>query len=223
MHAHERREQIVAVARRHFAEHGFEGTRLEDVAASAGVTKPIIYRHFEGKRDLYLAVLDEHLTDLIHRLWVALSSSPDPRERLRAGLAAYFAFVEERPEGFRMLVDAASRTDSDARERLARGWETLAEGVARTVGDLLRAADLDPAGAPIYARAMIGMAQSVAEWWIRTRRVKREELVDHLLALSLNAEYMSLKPWTPAAETVRTGPALSALTRIPSGPISHAR
>jgi AcrR family transcriptional regulator len=180
----ERREQILATARRMFAERGYEDFNVDDVAELVGVSKPVVYRHFTGKRDLYHAVLEEHLAELIRRLWVALSSSPDPRARLRAGLKAYFLFADEREDGFRMLVEASARNDAEMQAKLGGMWDALAEGVARTVGDLLRAAGLDPAGAPVYARAMIGMAQSVAEWWLRTRRVSRDEATDYLLALT---------------------------------------
>lgn len=184
MRAPQRREQILASARRVFAEFGYEDASLDAVASRSGVTKPVVYRHFASKRDLYLAVLEEHLSDLIHRLWVALSQSPDPRERLRAGLEAYFAFAEEREDGFRMLVEAGVRNDPHTQAKLGSAWDTLADGVARTAGDLLRAAGLDPAGAPVYARALIGMTQAVADWWVRTRRVPRSDAVDYLLALT---------------------------------------
>lgn len=183
MPATDRREQILATARRVFAERGYEQTGVDSIADAIRITKPVIYRHFTSKQDLYLAVLEEHLSDLIRRLWVALSAAPDPRERLRAGLEAYFEFVEQRADGFRMIVEAGARNDPTTQAKLGTAWDTLADGIARTVGDLLRAAGLDPAGAPIYARAMIGMAQSVADWWLRTRRLPREDLVDYLLAL----------------------------------------
>jgi AcrR family transcriptional regulator len=184
MRAVERREQLLATARRLFAQSGYEATTIERIAARAGVTKPIVYQHFAGKRELYLAVLEEHLADLIRRLWVAFSTSLDPRDRLRRGLQAYFAFADEREDGFRMISDARARMEPDTLARFGSAWDTLADGVARTVGDLLRAAGLDPAGAPIYARALLGMAQSVAEWWLRSRRVRRDSLVDYLLALT---------------------------------------
>lgn len=182
--AGERREQILGVARRLLAERGYDELSMDDVATAIGVTKPVLYRHFDGKRALYDAVLDEHLADLIRRLWVALSSSPDPRARLRSGIEAYIRYADEREDGFRTLVEAGARNERALQKKLGDAWDTLADGIARTVGDLLRAADLDPAGAPIYARALIGMAQSVAEWWIRTRRMPREDLVDYLLALT---------------------------------------
>jgi len=183
MRAPDRKEQILVSARRLFATSGFDDATVDDISAAAGITKPIIYRHFGSKRELHLAVLEEHLADLIKRLWVALSSAQDPRNRLRNGLVAYFAFVEERPDGFRMLLEAGTAKDPKTQAKLGSAWETLAEGVARTVGDLLRGAGLDPAGAPIYARALIGMAQSVADWWLQTQRVPPESLVDYLLAL----------------------------------------
>lgn len=184
MRGPERRDQILSVARRVFAEVGYEDASIDDVAAAAGVTKPVVYRHFTGKRDLYLAVLEVHLSELISRLWVALSSSPDPRERLRAGLQAYFEFAQKNEEGFRMLFDASTRNDPETSARIGSAWDPLTDGVARTVGDLLRAAGLDPAGAPIYARALMGMAAAVADWWLRSRRFPREDLIDYLLALT---------------------------------------
>src|ERR687885_9750 len=93
MRPHERREQILLAARGVFAEEGYEGASVDELASRAGITKPIVYRHFRSKRGLYHAVLEDHMNDLIRRLWVALSSSPDPRERLRGGLRAYLDFV----------------------------------------------------------------------------------------------------------------------------------
>ena len=182
--ASERKLQIVAAARELFGRSGYEATGVDDIAAHAGITKPVLYRHFEGKRDLYLAVLEDHLADLIRRLWVGLSASAEPRERLRVSIQAFFEFVEERPDGYRMLVEAGTRMDDDTRERLGSAWDTLAEGVGRTVGDVLRASGLDTAGAPVYARALVGMTQAVAEWWMRSRRMPKEAVADYLLALT---------------------------------------
>ncbi|MFN2545274.1 MAG: TetR/AcrR family transcriptional regulator [Actinomycetota bacterium] len=184
MPANERKRQIVLAARDVFGRAGYEDASVDQLAARAGVTKPILYRHFDGKRDLYLAVLEDHLGDLIRRLWVGLSASTEPRERLRESLHAYFEFVEQRPDGYRMLAEAGTRMDPDTRERLGTAWDTLAEGVARMVGDILRASGLDESGAPVYARALVGMAQGVADWWVRTPRLPREALADYLLALT---------------------------------------
>jgi AcrR family transcriptional regulator len=182
--AEERKRQILVAAREVFAHRGTEDPSVDELAAAAGITKPILYRHYRSKRELYLAVLEDHLGDLIRRLWVGLSGSEDPRDRLRSALRAYFEFVEERPDGYRMLVEAGSRMDPATRERLGTAWDTLADVVARTVGDILRGAGLDATGAPVYARALVGMAQGVAEWWTRTRRLSKEALADYLLALT---------------------------------------
>ena len=176
--------QIVGAAREVFGRRGYEGASVDELASRAGVTKPILYRHFRGKRDLYLAVLDDHLADLIRRLWVGIATSADPRERLRVSIQAFFDFVDERPDGYRMLVEAGTHVDVGTMERLGTAWDTLAEGVARTVGDILRASGLDPAGAPVYARALVGMTQGVASWWTRTKRMPKEALTDYLLALT---------------------------------------
>lgn len=184
MRKEERRAHLIQAARHMFASKGFDATSMDDIAHEAGITKPILYKHFESKHAMYIAVLEEHLSDLIGRLWVALSTDPDPRERLRAGFEAYFEFVEQRPDGFKMIVDAGTRIDPHDRQHLEKAWDTLADGIARTVGDLLRAADLDPSGAPIYARALIGMVEAVAGWWLRTQRITRDMAVAHMLALA---------------------------------------
>src|SRR5438477_13061782 len=104
--ASERRRQILAAAREVFGHRGAEDPSVERLAAAAGISKPILYRHFPSKRELYLAVLEDHLADLIRRLWVALSGSADPRVRLRRALQAYFEFVDERPDGHPLQVAA---------------------------------------------------------------------------------------------------------------------
>src|SRR5436190_17396114 len=98
----ERRELITEAAGRLFGERGYDGTRLDEIAAAAGVTKPILYRHFDSKRDLYLALLARHQQDLP----TFLDAIPDvgsPRERLRAVLEAWLTYVEEHAYAWRML------------------------------------------------------------------------------------------------------------------------
>src|SRR3954453_20937637 len=89
----ERRELITEAAGRLFGERGYEGTRLDDVAAAAGVTKPILYRHFDSKRDLYIALLERHRADLAS-FTEAIPSEGSPAERLRAVLEVWLSYVE---------------------------------------------------------------------------------------------------------------------------------
>src|SRR5262245_31574185 len=98
----ERRALIVEAAGRIFGDRGYEGTRLDEVAAAAGVTKPIVYRHFDSKRDLYLALLDRHRDDLAGFV-ASMPAEGTMEERLRAVLDTWLDYVETRSYAWKML------------------------------------------------------------------------------------------------------------------------
>ena len=98
----ERRALIVEAAGRLFGEHGYERTRLDEIAAAAGVTKPIVYRHFDSKRDLYLALLDRHREDL-PGFTAAMPTEGTTEERLRAVLDGWLDYVEAHSYAWKMI------------------------------------------------------------------------------------------------------------------------
>src|SRR5205809_238573 len=104
MRAPERRAQILEVARRVFGASGFHAVSMETVAKEAGVTKPILYDHFLSKKELYLALIDADLAVLHQEVRKALAAPTGNRERIRASFEAYFDFVDEHAEGFRLLM-----------------------------------------------------------------------------------------------------------------------
>ena len=110
----ERRELIVEAAGRLFGERGYDGTRLDDIAAAAGVTKPILYRHFDSKRELYLALLARHRDDLPSFL-DAIPEVGSPQERLRVVVEVWLTYVEEHAYAWRMLFrDTGGGPEIDA-------------------------------------------------------------------------------------------------------------
>src|SRR5204863_3897180 len=110
----ERRELIVAAAGHLFGEAGYDGTRLDDIAAAAGVTKPVLYRHFDSKRDLYLALLERHREDL-PTFGAAIPADGTPEERLRAVLDFWLDYVEAHVYSWRMLFrDRGGGPDIDS-------------------------------------------------------------------------------------------------------------
>src|SRR5918992_2338246 len=104
MRGPERRAQLLAVARKVFGRAGFHGVSMDDVAREAGVTKPILYDHFNSKEELYLALLDADAASLEERVRAALLAHTGNRERIRQSFQAYFDFVDEHAGGFRLLV-----------------------------------------------------------------------------------------------------------------------
>jgi AcrR family transcriptional regulator len=186
----ERRSRLLDAARQLFGERGYRDTEVEALARLAGVTKPILYRHFPGgKVEVFMAVIDEHVNRLMRVLWEAMAASNDPMERLYRGIDAYLAFAHAYPQGFRLMRAAGAEADLPASRRLREVRETIARGLSNTIADVMRGAGLGAEGAPIYAHALLGAAESVVAWWLETPELggtalPRATVVDHLLAFA---------------------------------------
>src|SRR5437762_2256570 len=98
-----RRAQLVEVGRMVFAQRGYEATSVEEIAARAGISKPIVYEHFGGKEGLYAVIVDREVEHIVGRIVEAISSG-SPRERLERAALAFLAYVKERPGGFAALA-----------------------------------------------------------------------------------------------------------------------
>jgi AcrR family transcriptional regulator len=171
----ERRELITEAAGRLFGERGYDGTRLADIAAAAGVTKPVLYRHFDSKRDLYLALLARHRDDLPTFVGV-MPDGGTLGERLRAVLEDWLEYVETHSYAWQMLFrDTGGGPDVRAfrREVHARAREVLA-GIIRALED----ARIPPEEIEPLAELMsMGMAALVL-WWMDNPGTSRATLVD---------------------------------------------
>ena len=170
----ERRELITEAAGRLFGERGYDGTRLDDIAAAAGVTKPVLYRHFDSKRDLYLALLARHRDDLPTFVGV-MPDGGTLGERLRAVLEDWLEYVETHSYAWQMLFrDTGGGPDVRAfrREVHARAREVLA-GIIRALED----ARIPPEEIEPLAELMsMGMAALVL-WWMDNPGTSRATLV----------------------------------------------
>jgi AcrR family transcriptional regulator len=166
----ERRALIVEGAGRLFGEHGYDNTRLDDVAAAAGVTKPILYRHFDSKRALYLALLERHRDDLSSFVG-AIPAEGALSERLRAVLDGWLDYVEAHSYAWKMLFrDTGGGPEVAALRRRvhARARTVLAEIVAELATDPIPRREL----APVAELLSMGMA-SLVLWWIEDAEVSR--------------------------------------------------
>jgi len=171
----ERRELIVEAAGRLFGDRGYDGTRLDDVAAAAGVTKPLLYRHFESKRDLYLALLARHRDDL-GSFAQAIPTAGSRQERLRAVLEVWLAYVEAHSYAWRMLFrDTGGGPEVQAfrREVHDRARDVLV-GIIRALSETrIPARELEP----LAELMSMGMA-SLVLWWMDNPGTSRRALVD---------------------------------------------
>lgn len=201
MSGQQRREQLLDVGRRLFAEKGYEAVSVEEIAAKAGVSKPVVYEHFGGKEGLYAVVVDREMGYLLGAVTDALSiegaaADPDlahPAPRLlleRAGLAL-FDYIDRYPDGFRILVRDTPASHDDGGEHGIHGtFAGLLVDVAARVDDLLaiqfKEHRLNTKWAPLYSQMLVGMVAQTGQWWLDVRKPKKEEVVAHLVNLAWN-------------------------------------
>jgi len=179
--ASERRAQLVDVGRAAFAEHGYEGTSVEEIAKRAKVSKPLIYEHFGGKEGLYAVIVDREM-DYVERRIIEAISSGSPRERVERASLAVLSYVRDHPDGFAVLSQDSPLTSS--RSSMSSLLNDMAERVGDVFVSALEEAGYDPNAAPIYANALIGMVTFVGKWWTEQRKPPVEEVAKHMSALA---------------------------------------
>lgn len=157
-----RRRQLIDVALEAFASNGFAATTMEDIAIAAGVTKPLLYQHFESKRALYLELIDDVASRLITALEPAATVPTRTRRQVEAGFEAYFRFAIENPSAVRMLFD------SPHDEELARGLRTIECSIEDFLAPLFDAG-IDADYKRTLASAVVGMTEGVTRDWLRLR------------------------------------------------------
>ena len=175
-----RRAQLIEVGRGVFAERGYEATSVEEISARAKVSKPILYDHFGGKEGLYAVVVDREVEYILKSVAEAVDSG-SPRARVEQAALAYLTYVQERPEGFAVLLrDSPNRSG-----QLPALMYDLADRVSDIFKDEFDKAGYDSKSAPIYAHALVGMVAFVGQWWTDSRKPPPiETLASHIAALA---------------------------------------
>jgi AcrR family transcriptional regulator len=180
----QRREQLLDVGRKLFAERGFEGTSVEEIAATAEVSKPVVYEHFGGKEGLYAVVVDREIQTLLHSVTSALTSDAQPRMMLEQAALALLGYIEESTDGFRILVRDSPVTQTTG------GFASLISDVATQVeyilADEFSARGLDPKTAPLYAQMLVGMVALTGQFWVDHRKPRKSLVAAHLVNLAWN-------------------------------------
>ena len=177
-----RRLQLLRAAQDVFVAQGFHAAAMDDIADRAGVSKPVLYQHFPGKRELYLALLEEHVGELADRVAEAMAGTDDNSERVVGAVRAYFDFIDAEGEAFRLVFESDLRNDADVRAVVDRGTEVCVEAVAEVI-----AADTgaDPQRALMLAAGLTGLAETSARWWLpRKGTVSRDEAVSLMASLA---------------------------------------
>ena len=192
MTGRERREQLLDVGRALFAEKGFEATSIEEIAARAGVSKPVVYEHFGGKEGLYAVVVDREMSDLLDRLTVALQAS-HPRALVERAALALLTYIEEETDGFRILT--RDSPVASATGNFSSLLNDIASQVEHIMSREFAARGISTKLAPMYAQMLVGMVALTGQWWLEERKPKREEVAAHLVNLGWNGlAHLDAKP-----------------------------
>lgn len=172
-----RRKQLLTAAQQIFVANGYHAAAMDDIAERAGVSKPVLYQHFPGKLELYLALLDTQAEMLSRAVQDALAATDDNQLRIHGVLTAYFNFVDnEGSDGaFRLIFETDLGNEPAVRARVEAVSEKTMKAVADTVaGDT----GLHRASAELLSTALTGAAQVAARWWLdRDRPMTMEQAV----------------------------------------------
>lgn len=177
-----RREELLEAADRVVRRDG-PATSMNDIAREAGITKPILYKHFGDKGGLYQALAERYVRSLLEELRVALAAETEPQARIRRTIDSYLGFVEREQEIYNFLMHRAVTERPEARATVADFIRQLAAELSIVLGDELRRAGLDSGGAEPWAHGIVGMVQLAGDRWLEQRSMSRDNLVDYLEAL----------------------------------------
>jgi len=177
-----RRKQLLAAAQQIFVAQGYHAAAMDDIAERAGVSKPVLYQHFPGKLELYLALLDTHCDAMVSRVRSAMEATTDNKDRVRGAIQAYFDFIDHESEAFRLVFESDLRNDPAVRERVDR----VESGCIAAITDTIMAdTGVSRARAELLASGLVGAAEIAARFWLAGgRQVEKAEAEALLTSLS---------------------------------------
>ena len=159
----ERRAQLLESALEVFVAQGFHAAAMDDIAERAGVSKPVLYQHFPGKLDLYLALLDSSCDMIIDNCRQALASTQDNKQRVEATMAAFFEYVAGDSGAFRLVFESDLTNEPAVREQVERVTSECATMIAHVIHD---DTGLPDTPSRLLAVSLVGMAQVSARFWL---------------------------------------------------------
>ncbi|EWM13893.1 transcriptional regulator, TetR family [Kutzneria sp. 744] len=176
-----RRAQLLAAAQDVFVANGYHAAAMDEIAERAGVSKPVLYQHFPGKLELYLALLESHVDALVASVRQAMESTTDNKQRVVAAVSAFYDFVDNEGQAYRMVFESDLRGEPAVQQAIERATSASVDAITETI---MADAALDRDRARLLAVGLTGLSQVTARFWLDTdRRVPKEDAV--LLASTL--------------------------------------
>lgn len=182
-HRRNRREELVEATLTAVAKHG-AGVGMDEIAAEAGTSKTVVYRHFADRSELYVAVCTRVASQLLPKLRAAIERGGTPRDMVTEAIDAYLAFIEADPELYRFVVhqQTLERPPADPVNSLS---DLVGDQAAAAISVALHQSGRDATAAAPWGHAVVGLVRSAADWWLRTQRpMLRNELAAHLTDLA---------------------------------------
>jgi AcrR family transcriptional regulator len=177
----ERREQLLDVGRRLFAERGLDGTSIEEVAAQADVSKPVVYEHFGGKEGLYAVVVDREVERFV-AMATSLLGGENSMEKFEVAAVGLMRYIQDNSDGFRILVRDSNPSSGSG--TFASLISDIAGQVEYILGDLFEERGYDAKLTSMYAQMLVGMVAFAGQWWLDARKPELEEVAAHLVNLA---------------------------------------
>src|SRR5690606_10040594 len=174
-----RRRQLLGAAQEVFVAQGYHAAAMDEIAERAGVSKPVLYQHFPGKLELYLALLDEHAEALVKIVREALESTTDNKMRVQACMQAFYDFVAGDGEAYRLVFESDLRNVAPVRARVDRANQQCAEMIAQVIAEDTNA----PADeAHLLGMGLVGMAEVSARFWLSQQRAIPKDTAEKIIA-----------------------------------------
>ena len=191
-----RRRQLLAAAQEVFVAQGYHAAAMDEIAERAGVSKPVLYQHFPGKLDLYLALLDESVAALAATVRHALESTTDNKQRVTATFTAFFDFVASTGQAFRLVFESDLRNEPAVRARLDESSRECAEMISEIISEDAGIGDEE---AHLLGMGLVGMAQVSATYWLGTDRAIPKDAAEQLMA---RLAWRGISGWPRASDPV---------------------
>ena len=174
-----RRRQLLGAAQEVFVAQGYHAAAMDEIAERAGVSKPVLYQHFPGKLELYLALLDEHAEALVKIVRDALDSTTDNKMRVQASMQAFYDFVAGDGEAYRLVFESDLRNVAPVRARVDRANQQCAEMIAQVIAE-----DTDSPSdeAHLLGMGLVGMAEVSARYWLSQQRAIPKDTAEKIIA-----------------------------------------
>ena len=176
-----RRIQLMSAAKSAFVTQGYHAAAMDDIADRAGVSKPVLYQHFPSKLELYLALLNESADEMVRLVRAALSATTDNHERVDNAVAAYFTFVADNGQAYRLIFESDLRGQLEVERIVERATDDCISAITDTI-----TADtgVDVERARLLASGMVGLSQVSARYWLQqSPHVSRPEAIELLSTL----------------------------------------